>query len=1466
MNKTESRYIIAILTIVFCLFVTKSFGQNVIRVQVGSATPAEYTDFNAGWNYAMSQQSATITLLSDITRTQTISYRPIVANAQHILDLNNHTITDNTSERLLLINKENAKLTITDNSPMQGGCLYKQQESVDNIYVVVVQKGEVEIAGGKIYCENTYDDPDDDWHPAIAVKSNADSEAVIRVSGGMIEAVSKATAYAIAGYSDVYITDGHLRATVTKDNTARALSQQMGIAHIYGGTFEAFATGTAISACTVSASSWIGSTPESAQNGEVYIHDGTFLAATETSSASAVRTDADVERRGGEIVKVRGKMHISGGTFTVRAPSPSARQIFAAVSNGARLFDNDTPHHLIDESLSELTISGGNFLVDTRDTEGNYVENDGNVDLLRNWGKLDISGGTFTIYQYKGATGIGCYRNKVTVTGNPTFNIHGAYNTRGVIAGPWIHEHYCDADTAKNKAEIEIYGGTFTVVSDSAQGNSIAVWASGGISTTTETGEAGYAMLASVTIHDGQFTAIHPTYSYACRQDAIKTGAYGTAEAKMIISGGKFQALTGTEAEPTPNGKNISSTLELAYLSGGYYVNYSQLATHINNNCRIRRLTDADPEYAEGYRYTVELGPRVAKLTVGADEYFYSSFARPFNHAQKHSEATITLLDDIDYIGEVLYYDAAPDNASTTLDLNGYSAMPSEQIDAFLVLDKDNTTFTFKDSGTGGVFGIINAISSKYLLVVHKGKAILESGTLYGESTVGNIYAIYVQTNATNDARFEMKGGKIHAVSIANTYALVAKKSSIAAASASSLITIAGGEIEASSTGSYAFAVTSGKGGDITIHNHPKISATSATSETQAVRVENNGKLNINGGLFYGAKKRVVYCASEGVLAIRGGFYNELSDEKFREQVETYCVPPYHTLPTTPAEQTTYGAEYVWKVEPLPESGFYADIIDVDNTNKTLTLNVSNWDVDGWPYYINNVAYAKTARAADRTMKIPYTGEPGDAFYVLVNKNNKYGVTTSHRSYIIPQEITTASSLTTDVAHPLYVKGTTLTINGDVTTQNIYVDSASTLAINSGTLTADTVFLRTAASTAAELINKGTITGSSKVVYTRIAKSKAGYCQFGLPLTCLETNNTVRLSNGVNPGYRAGSGWVLRRYDEASRATNGIQGDGAHWRTPDGTEFIQSGTGYEIYSGVNYYREFYFPVDIDAQTTSVAVTHTDGNPRDAGWNVIVSPLTHTIANSPVPEGLVVSWMMPDGSFEQEIPSSIPPVKVFAYQAASTGALSFAGSSVSHPAPRRMTAAEEQNRIQWIHLDITNANGEGDQTSIYSHPTRYEQSYQTGIDVAKQSLTSPRARIYSSHAYGEMAFAGVADSLLEQGVALTVYSPSAQELTFSMRDNDWLNRMEHVWLIDHAAGTCTDLLLDDYSFDATAGTSAGRFTIQGQFRAPQDTDIEPTSDSSLKGREEVRKVIMNGRMYIRLNGMLYDATGLLVERY
>ena len=542
------------------------------------------------------------------------------------------------------------------------------------------------------------------------------------------------------------------------------------------------------------------------------------------------------------------------------------------------------------------------------------------------------------------------------------------------------------------------------------------------------------------------------------------------------------------------------------------------------------------------------------------------------------------------------------------------------------------------------------------------------------------------------------------------------------------------------------------------------------------------------------------------------------------------------------------------------ETGFYVDIVDVNNANAlsgTLTINTNGWASSGWPYTVNEVVYEKGNREADRTLIIPYIGEPGENFTVTIR--NASSTLVSKHTYIIPQEIKSATTLTTDQTAPIFVKGATLTVDAEKTIKNIYVAPGAKLVVNIGvTLKADTVFLRTTPWASAELDLNGTITG--QVCYTRIILSKSGYFQFGLPLSC--PISAVRLSNGKTVGYKSGTGWILRYYDEDKRATTG---PGDNWATLDAAESIAAGRGYEMYSGVDYYREFYFPVNLSQMTNTVYVDYTAGEqPTNNGWNVLVSPLTHTFTNTPQPEGMKISWMQLDGSFLQEPLTTVAPAMTFAYQAVKEGSLVFDGSNVTVPtlAPRRVAAAEEATRIQWMHLDIKDANGLGDQTSIYSHPTRYDQTFKMGVDEEKQSLTATRALLYSSHAYGEMAFAGVADELLEQGVALTVYSPKTQELTISMRENEWLNRMVSVWLIDKATGAQIDLLESDYSFSAEAGTTAGRFILMGAFFAPQIT----TDNGTVQGDEDIKakKFIYKDKMYIQINGVIYDATGKLVK--
>ena len=526
------------------------------------------------------------------------------------------------------------------------------------------------------------------------------------------------------------------------------------------------------------------------------------------------------------------------------------------------------------------------------------------------------------------------------------------------------------------------------------------------------------------------------------------------------------------------------------------------------------------------------------------------------------------------------------------------------------------------------------------------------------------------------------------------------------------------------------------------------------------------------------------------------------------------------------------------------------DIVDADNTNQTLTINTNGWASSGWPYTINGTKYGKDNqsetekyRQADRTLVIPYDGQPNDDMLIepnddmLIEVKDTVGTVVSCHMYKVPFVYTGTEDMkdTWNENSIVFVKSGTLTV-GTASAKEIYVAPGAELEVT-GTLDVKKLVLRTTPFDAAILTNNGNING--QVYYSRIAPNKstitdlhggtttynsARYYQFGLPLSCsissVTMSNTGKFGESNTP---YGNTWLLKSYNESKRAKNGISSSGDNWEALESTGTITAGVGYEMFSNSNYYREFYFPVTLPATaTTTVGVSYTGGTKAEHnGWNIVCSPLTGntTVSFGDPATAIKPCWLLADGSYTQEIPEIIPPAIPFAYQTSTAGTLNFVVSTAA-AAPRRQSAAEALTETEWIHLDIFDTYGEGDETSLFVHPTRFEQTYKTGIDVAKQSLTAARPIIYSTHAYGDMAFAGVADSLLENGIDLVVYSPSAQELTFSLRENKFLNRLEYLWLADNETGARTDLLMDDYTCRADAGTIKGRFVLNGRFKAPQ----------------------------------------------
>lgn len=565
---------------------------------------------------------------------------------------------------------------------------------------------------------------------------------------------------------------------------------------------------------------------------------------------------------------------------------------------------------------------------------------------------------------------------------------------------------------------------------------------------------------------------------------------------------------------------------------------------------------------------------------------------------------------------------------------------------------------------------------------------------------------------------------------------------------------------------------------------------------------------------------------------------------------------------TMPAENTTYTATWVASIADR-------ELDIVDWTSNSITINVTNLKAEGgtnknnWAIRVNDTDYPRktTTFNADRTLTISgLTLTPNEN--LLIQLKNDVDVIESQHNYKIPQIYTANATLSeTTSSSVVYVYGGKLAISGNTTLAALYVCPGAEVEVTSGTLTVGKLVLRTKPWATAAI--SGSVEATN-IYYTRIAPDGSDsyptgkYYQFGLPYEC--DINDVRLSDGTTPAYN--TTWILKSYNEEKRATNGATGE--NWDALAADATIEAGGGYEMFSSYKYYREYYFPVT-PTDNKSVSVIRHGDDKNNSGWNIVCSPLMSVYENKSNPvDGLKVSWLLPDGSYDQQWPETIWPALPFSYQASATGYLDFSTNALNQAvsAPRR-AAYKDNIQTEWLHLDVKNANGVGDHTSIFAHPDRFDATYETGIDVAKQSFTASRALIYSSHVYGEMAFAGLPDSLLEHGVALTVYSPINQELTISMRENNWLNRMAYVLLIDKETGAQVDLMNGNYTFEALEGTMRGRFFIQCVFNA-ETPEISTGVNHLDTENDKAQKIVYKNKIYIIYQGRVYDMTGRQCE--
>ena len=936
------------------------------KVKIGSGAWTNYEDFLDAWAVIQENANCTIALLNNVELADKILYKPEVANAKTTFDLNNFTLSaGGTVDRLLDFNKTDAQLTITDNSTAKGGKLSIVRTSASNIYTVVVSNGELLMTGGTLYVENNQNDAN--WHPAIAVYVAASDNAKLTMTGGTLESKAKYCAYTVQSYGITNITGGTVKANSPGlDDGSNGYA--IGIYAVQrtttiGDTAKIEATGL-MSINGAMATGWISTDGQTRYNGTLNITGGTIDVTATAKNACGVQANATSKTVDGTNYGAHGIVNISGGTFNVKCSAATATQVFAMQVTAARIFDTATPHNLLLDEKAEANISGGTFLVDTRNN-GAWVANGNNIDLLRNWGTLNVSGGTFTIYQNSSPVGVASYRNKATISGNPVFNINSYAAATGVEAGPWNSNGYCDADAANNLAEIEVNGGTFNVKTESNL--SIGAWSCGGLD-----GDSKYAMNAKVTVNGGEFVCINPTagYSRIFRQENTRTGTYGSATAQIIVRGGKFKPLFGT-AEPYSSTGTHNVTLpdnndKRTVLAGGYYVHNTELATFVSDTCVITPITSAavDAEYNNGYRYRIDVN-YVAKVQTGSTTKNYTTVKAAFDYAKTVSNPTITLLDNCTLSDGNYTFDA--NSWTGTLDLNNFTLTPTFDSSlgrAFTVKGTGSKlTITDNSSAKGGKIYYQGSSTMTVIYIVVEGSAEVElaGGTLYAENTstdkqmngfvVNGSGTKFTQSDGTfivkgkyygrgyyGSGTVELKGGKMNVtgetsqaiglnpntetsvLNISGTFALNAKSDNYAYGvyTQNGTATIEGTPALNVKAPTRA-RVLQGTGGSTTVNGglFEANGTTESQSDCYALISEGTSTMTVGGGKFKTNQNNIAYKSTDATLTINGGYFNESSGTTHKTQVETYKGSGKEVM-TLDSDEAEYIAGYRYLVTADP--------------------------------------------------------------------------------------------------------------------------------------------------------------------------------------------------------------------------------------------------------------------------------------------------------------------------------------------------------------------------------------------------------------------------------------------------------------------------------------------------------------------------------------------------------------------
>ena len=361
-----------------------------------------------------------------------------------------------------------------------------------------------------------------------------------------------------------------------------------------------------------------------------------------------------------------------------------------------------------------------------------------------------------------------------------------------------------------------------------------------------------------------------------------------------------------------------------------------------------------------------------------------------------------------------------------------------------------------------------------------------------------------------------------------------------------------------------------------------------------------------------------------------------------------------------------------------------------------------------------------------------------------------------------------------------------------------------------------------------------------------------------------------------------GKHWMIKYYDGAERAAKGWFLDTkTFWKFfLDTEDVMKANTGYvltlnksllnasnPVYDNTETLR-LYFPSmnkikdDITSGWTETSVTldplectitsPADRRVKDSHWNLIGVPsYAHKTNNKSVKFFYDYDFKKDAYSAEMNAgPEIFHAMHAYMVQFAGTINWSTFTTTPAQLAAKKNTDVEEQYTLR---LELQQNGTKADQTFVELHDDATTM-FDMNVDLTKM-FNASSANIYTLIGSDNQVAANVmpiANTTIPVGVQIA----KAGEYTFAMPDGtDGIT----VELIDYETNTTTNLLLSEYNVSLPAGTFENRFALIVKPNKVA-TDME-TIDDETNG---VKKYIIDGKLFLQKDGMLYDAQGHIVR--